>query len=171
VKLPLLQKIDIKVYDEAEVKNILTKNALGKIPTILIMSDLTIEQAKVAIKAFEKCFRELKMDPHFPYPTYFLNEWSFEQDYFPNLKSMVEAPKHFLKKIKRVKKREQVLLDKVTTLSERINNHSISDDLDYITLKAKDNKVLKELCAEKSFYLELLQNLKNPSRGLEDKEV
>lgn len=165
MKLPLLQKIDIQTTDKEEILDIVKKNSLGKIPTIFIMSELTIENAKVAIKACEEAFRGQKIDPKFPYPTYFLNDYAIDQGFFPNLRGIQEAPKHFIKKIKRVKKREQGLLDKVTTLSDRINNHSISEDMDYITLKARETKELKELCAEKSFYLELLQHLKNPSRG------
>lgn len=171
MKLPLLQKIEISTHDETEIATIIKKNNVGKIPTIFLFSELTIEKAKLAIKACETQFLKQKINPLFPYPSYILNEWNIDQSFFPILRNITDAPKHFVKKIKRVKKREQVLLDKVTTLSERINNHSVSDDLEYVTVKANDNKTLKDLCSEKSFYLELLMNLKNPQKGLEDKEV
>lgn len=159
MKVPLMQKIEMNVKDVPDLKNIFQKNNIGELPTILIFKDFTIEQSKKMISACEIMCDKLFINPRFPYPLYILNEWNIEQSTFPEVSDINAVPRHFVKKIKRIKKREQNILDKVTTLSNRINNHSVTSDLEYITLKANDNKKLKELCAEKSFYLDLLTNL------------
>lgn len=159
MKVPLLQKIEIGQNDISELENIFKKNNIGKIPTILIFTDLTIEQSKNAFLLTEGLCRHLEIDPQFPYPLYILNEYNIEQSFFPEINDLNSIPRHFVKKIKRIKKREQNILDKVVTLSDRISNHQVTGDLEYIALKAKDNKKLKELCSEKSFYLELLTQL------------
>lgn len=169
MKLPLLQKIEIENADVSELDTIFKKNAVGKTPTILIFKNLTLSGTREALEAASLVCKSSRIDPHFPYPIYFLDELNIEQSFFPVLKDINDAPRHFIKKIKRIKKREQVLLDKVTTLSERIQNHPVKEDLEYLAIKAVKNKKLKELCVEKAFYLELLTNLKSPHR--EDKEV
>lgn len=159
MKVPLLQKIEISQKDLTELENIFKKNSVGKIPSILIFTDLTIEQTQAAFQMAEGLCRHLELDPSLPYPLYVLNEWNIEQTFFPEVTDLNSVPRHFVKKIKRVKKREQNILDKVITLSDRINNHQVTSDLEYIALKAKDNKKLKELCSEKSFYLDLLTQM------------
>ncbi len=159
MKVPLLQKIEISIKDLPELEDIFRKNSIGSIPTILIFTEMTIEHTKKAIHACEALCRQKDLDPSLPYPLYILNQWQIEQSFFPEVSDLNNIPRHFVKKIKRVKKREQNILDKVVTLSNRINNHHVTGDLEYIALKAKDNKRLKELCSEKNFYLDLITKL------------
>lgn len=162
MKLPLLQKVEIETEDLEALKVIFKKNSLSSIPTILLFDRLQNIPVERAIAACQTAFKEMELNPLLPYPTYIVSQPGLNQTYFPEINSVREAPKHFWKKIKMVKKREQSLLTKATTLSERIHNHNLIDDLSYLKEKARQNKILKKLCSEKRFYLELLENLKNP---------
>ncbi len=162
MKLPLLQKVEINTIEEELLRGIIKKNSLNLIPTILLFDQLDNIPVEKAIKACQKTYEEMELNPILPYPTYIIHQPGLSQNYFPELKSITDAPKHFIKKIKRVKKREQALHAKATTLSERINNHNLNEDLNYIKTKAADNKKLKVLCSEKQFYLDLLEKIKNP---------
>lgn len=161
MKVPLLQKIEITHKDLAELESIFKKNGIGKVPSIFLFPEFTIEETEKAFEMLEDLCRHLELDPNFPYPLYVLNEWNIEQSYFPEINDLNNVPRHFVKKIKRLKKREQNILDKVITLSDRINNHQVTQDLEYITMKAEANKKLKELCSEKGFYLDLLDRMLN----------
>ncbi len=164
MKLPLIQKIDILPSQFNELEVIFKKNAIGSGPTLLQFPELDGKNLGEVYKMCEESFKHLGINPRFPYPTYILSEVGLKQTFFPELKSTRAIPKHFIKKIKRIKKREQSLLDKITTLSERIKNHNISEDLNYLTNKSSKNKELRNLCSEKDFYLELIESIKGSNR-------
>ncbi|MCR9205879.1 MAG: hypothetical protein NXH75_14945, partial [Halobacteriovoraceae bacterium] len=68
------------------------------------------------------------------------------------------------KKIKRLKKREQTLHSKTITYSDRISNHALTRDLDYIEQKSDLNRILRNTYMEKKFYFDLLQRIKGNSK-------
>ena len=162
MKLPLFQKIEVETDNVEDLIAVFKKNNLGNCPTILIFDHLDTIPVEMAINACKNAYENLGLNPQIPYPTYIVKQPGLEQSYFQEVKSVREAPKHFLKKIKMVKKREQTLLAKAVTLSNRIRNHDLINDLEYIKSKAQANKDLKNLCCEKNFYLNLLEMMKNP---------
>ncbi len=165
MRLPLLQKIEIETKDIDEICLILKRNNVSSCPTVLVFDHLKDIPMREAVKACQKAFEVSELNPLLPYPTYIVTQMGIEQRYFPEIKDTTSGPKHFRKKIKKVKKREATLLSKATTYSERIHNHNLVEDLSYLSRKARDNKALKKLCCEKSFYLNLLEDLKNPSQS------
>jgi hypothetical protein len=164
MKLPLIQKLDILPSQFEELGTVFKKNAIGSGPTLLQFPELEGKKLGEVQKMCEEIFKQLGINPRFPYPTYIISEVGINQTFFPELKSTRAIPKHFIKKIKRIKKREQSLLDKITTLSERIKNHNISQDLNYLTNKSVKNKELRNLCSEKGFYLELIESMRSSNR-------
>lgn len=159
MKLPLIQKLEIIPTQVEEIQAIFKKNGVASCPTLLLFTNLNGHKLSVAFEMCQKAFQNLELNPRFPYPTYIVHEAETKQSFFPEIQSQNNLPKHFIKKIKRVKKREQSLLDKVITLSDRIKNHKIHEDLEYLKSKSQQNRELSNLCAEKSFYLELLEKM------------
>jgi len=162
VKLPLIQKIEIEVSTPQDIENILKKNYVGQLPTLFILTPpkgVSLEKQYIAL---ESAFQKLGIDPNFPYPTYITYETNLDQNFFPSLKGVEDAPKHFVKRIKRLKNREQALLNKANTLSSRIQNHSVSSDLNYISEKRRVNRALRDQCSERTFYEEVLAEIMDP---------
>lgn len=158
-----MQKIDIDLFDEDQLTKILKKNHVGDCPSLLILipnKDISWVEATLKL---EKVFLALSIDPRFPYPTYLLNPENIATShFFPQLATPNEAPSHFKKKIKRLKNREQTMLVKTITMSNRIKNHSVPQSWSYIKEKSFLNKTLRNLCHEKAFYEDILQELQNP---------
>lgn len=166
MKLPLIQKIEIDSFDLESLSKIFKKNQVGQCPTLISMEVPEGSSWSECALAVEKTCQELKIDPRFPYPIYLLNPVSEATgDFFPTLASLSDAPAHFKKKIKRLKNREQVLLMKTITMSDRIKNHSVPETWKYLKDKSFVNKTLRNLCHEKAFYEDILKTLSSGSES------
>jgi hypothetical protein len=164
MKLPLIQKIEIDQFDKEFLETTVKKNRCGSIPTLLIIHPEAGQPLEQAYRKIQEAFVLLNVNPRFPYPTYVLRDGGVEQDFFPEVESKEEIPKHFIKKIKRMKKREQTLHGKTVTFSDRISNHPLTRDLDYMEQKSNLNRVLRDSYMEKRFYLDLLQKIKGNNK-------
>lgn len=164
MKLPLIQKIEINQFDKEFLEGTIKKNHCGSIPTILIIQPEPNQPLAQAYRKIQEAFIMANINPTFPYPTYVIRDSSVEQDFFPEVESKDEVPKHFIKRIKRMKKREQVLHGKTVTFSERISNHPVTRDLDYMEQKSSMNRILRDSYMEKKFYLDLLQKIKGNNK-------
>lgn len=156
----MIQKIEIDDFEDSSLEKVLLKNQVGSCPTLLSLEvPKGSSWSECALKV-EANFKTLSVDPRFPYPTYLLNPMGIKtSQYFPSLAALTDAPKHFKKKIKRLKNREQVLLEKTITLSNRIKNHSVPKTWAYLLEKSFMNKTLRNLCHEKAFYNDILDTL------------
>lgn len=168
MRLPLLQKIEIEEFDEEYLKGVFSKNYLGQIPTVLILKPKNGQGIAEIFPSVERAFKSLHLNANFPYPTYILKEVAFSQETFPEVKGLDNLPRHFIKKIKRIKKREQTLLSKAITYAQRIQNHALGDEIDDIQIKAHQNRNLRNFHMEKSFYLNLLEKMKGGKRQEEE---
>lgn len=164
MKLPLIQKIEILEFDPQYLQGVLAKNYCGMCPTVFLLHPTPGMTMKQAVEALKQAFLASNIDPRFPYPSYIQRDLSVEQDFFTEVDTTQDVPRHFVKKIKRMKKREQTLHTKTVTLSERITNHPLSRDLEYIEQKSKMNKSLRDAVMEKKFYFDLLLKLKRPNK-------
>ena len=159
MKVPLLQKIDIQDISIESIKTMFDRNPIGIAPVIFVLDEAIIEQRELFAKNCLQVFRQRAINPFFPFPSYILCSKKVETQGLPQLYKIEEAPKHFIKKIKRVKSREQTLLTKAQTYQSRIQNHSVTEDLEYLEHKREDNRKLRDLCYEKNFYINLIEKM------------
>ena len=159
MKLPLFQKIDIQDINEDSLKSIFKKNTVGQLPTILILDKDLVQFAEHFAQTCAMILEEMNINPFFPYPTYVLSQEKIHFKGMPQLRNTAEAPKHFVKKIKKVKNREQTLLSKADTFRSRIDNQSVTDDYEYLLKRRMLNHKLRDLVREKSFYQDLLKTI------------
>jgi len=151
-----MQKIEIEVFTEEALAKVFQKNHVGDCPTLISIVTPKGSSWSESALSLERTCKAMNIDPRFPYPTYLLNPMNIATtQYFPTLATPGDAPAHFKKKIKRLKNREQVLLVKTVTLSDRIKNHSVPETWAYLKEKSFMNKTLRNLCHEKAFYQDI----------------
>ncbi len=161
MKVPLLQKIEIQDISPEAINLIFDRNPIGVAPIIFILDEVVLPHKDIFVKNCIKIFKERGISPYFPFPCYLLSNERIENKAMPQLRSIEDAPKHFIKKIKRVKSREQSLLSKADTYQSRTQNHSVTKDLEYLKRKREDNRKLRDLCHEKNFCISLLEKMKS----------
>ena len=159
MKVPLIQKIEICDISEESIQLVCERNPIGSAPIVLELDEIVLPLKEAFAQNCLKVFKERGINPFFPYPCYILSPQRIETEGFPQIRKIEEAPKHYKKKIKRVKNREQVLLSKVDTHRARIQNHQISQDLNYLQNKREDNRKLRDLVHEKNFYINLIEKM------------
>ncbi len=160
MKVPLLLKIDVQDISPDAINVIFDRNPIGIAPIIFILDEVVLPHKETFVKNCLQIFKQRGLSPYFPFPSYILSNEGIAHQAMPHLRSLEEAPKHFIKKIKRVKNREQALLSKADTFQSRTQNHSVTSDLEYLRRKREDNRKLRDLCHEKNFALGLLEKLK-----------
>lgn len=160
MKIPLLLKIEVQDIALESIKYILEKNSAGKAPLLLVLDKEVVSKREVFAKNCIEVLKEKGINPYFPYPCYIVSPARIETKGIPHLHKIEQAPKHFIKKIKRIKTREQGLLTKVDTYYSRIRNQSVDDDLDYIQRKREDNRKLRDLCHQKKFFISIVEKLR-----------
>jgi len=162
MKLPILQKIDIQDISKESLNSLFERSSIGMIPTILILDQGIITRRELFVKNCLEVFKTRGLNPYFPFPCYILSPEKIKTPGLPQIYTIEEAPKHFIKKIKRIKNREQTLLTKADTYQSRLQNQSITEDLKYLTRKREHNRKLRDLCSEKKFCISLLERIKSP---------
>ena len=163
MKIPLMQKIEIQDVSLESLKIVFERNPIGKAPFLFVLDESIIGQRDIFAKNCMQLFKQFAINPLFPYPNYIICPERIEDCDIAQLKSIDKAPKHFIKKIKRVKNREQSLLSKADTYQARIQNQSIDQDLNYIARKREDNRKLRDLCHQKNFCIQLVESLREKS--------
>jgi hypothetical protein len=160
MKVPLLLKIDIQEITKEAINLACDRNPIGTAPIIFVLHANLYPKRELFVEKCIQVLNERGINPFFPFPCYIQCPDKIKDNRMPQLRSIEEAPKHFIKKIKKVKSREQGLLAKADTYQARIQNQSVSVDLDYIKRKRDENRRLRDACYEKSFYANLLENLR-----------
>lgn len=160
MKLPILQKIDIQDTARESLQLVFERNNIGITPTILILDEAIVAHREIFAKNCLEVFKIKGLNPFFPFPCYILTPEKIQTHGLPQIRSIEEAPKHFIKKIKRIKSREQTLLSKADTYQSRIQNQSVTEDLTYLRRKREDNHKLRDLCRQKSFCATLLEQIR-----------
>lgn len=161
MKLPVIQQINITNFDLPSLKEAFHNQKVGSLPLYLEISSLEKTVVEKKLLLIKEALDSLKLNSFFPYPFYIINALNIKIEGLNTLDSVIKLPKHYIFKIKRVKNREQALLNKSQIIIERINNHPLREELDLIHDQRIKNKLLKELTKETSIYHKILRNIKN----------
>ena len=165
MRVPVYEEIVLVNYDIMSIVDLMRKSRVGKNPSYLNLSSLEEKEVYLILETLSEAFRILKISPYFPYPFYVITPFYYPEIDIPALKSTVELPNHFRNKVKKLNNKELDLVNKTTTLSERIANQSITAKRRELRQKLKDQKRLFHLCREQSFYEDILQKLKKQGEG------
>jgi len=163
INIDELTKIDFKDEEliKAELKKIIKKGKIGKIPNYIVTHHLSDENLKSFLKLLQSTMEKLGSSPKFPYPTYIINEKLSDHPYFFTSYSVERLPPHFFKKIKRLKAKEQLLFTKIQVVGDKVSNNPLAEKLQLLKQQANRNRELADLTFELATYEQAIEEIKN----------
>ena len=66
--------------------------------------------------------------------------------------------------MKKLKKRENNLLNKVRTYTTRINHYRVGPSLEALSEHSRKHKMLKSACKEKAFYTDIIDKIQESKK-------
>jgi len=100
---------------------------------------------------------QMKIHPLFPYPIYIICDKVQSDTRVPVAPSLKELPRHFVRKINKLKSKEASLLNKDGVLAQKVSNLDIDEKMQILKRNAELSKQLYLICRELKFY-ESIQN-------------
>ena len=140
-RIPHYAEIKVDNYSIFELTEKFKEEGIGEIPLYIDLSILSDEQTLEAIQNISQSLILLNLHPYFPYPLYVITDKVNDHEIIPIIASPAELPSHFDNKIKRLKQKEQLLLNKVKLKSNRLANIALYDKVAEI----KNNLKIKEI--------------------------
>lgn len=161
MKLPVFEEIETNDYSIGQLYKTFKKASIGEIPSYICIDMDNPKLIEEALDNIKNALDNLDCSKHFPYPFYVVSP--ILQDY-PGLNvvdSIRQLPKHFFKKPKKLKPKEQSLLNKTAILNEKVKNLNITEKLEYIQSQKENQKKLFLLTRETSFYERVMMGIRD----------
>lgn len=144
MRVPVYEQLKLKETDVMSLVDILRKSKVGKGPTYIDLTPYEERETYFILETLQEALKILKVSAYCPYPLYVLTPYSYPEIDIPTLPSETELPAHFFNRIKRLNSKELDLVNKIGTLTERINNQPI---------EARRREMKKNLSAQKQLFL------------------
>ena len=161
MRLPVYEKITPTDFSIESLKSLFISKLVGDIPCYIILPNLARNQVEQFLDNILKTLQTLRVHPVIPYPVYIITDMIQSHDELLLIKSERKLPQHFLKKSKRLKPKDQTLLNKVDVNSKKIQNSDIEDTLNELKSFISPHRTLFELSKEVDFYEDLLKQLES----------
>ena len=162
-RIPNYAEITVESYEVFELTEKLKEQGIGEVPLYINVSALNEELTKKALQNIAQSLILLNLHPFFPYPLYVITDKIGQHDVLPIIPSIDELPAHFNNKIKRLKQKEQLLLNKVRLKSNRLSNVALYDKIAEIKNQFKNQRKILRACQENEFYEHLIDKLNIPN--------
>lgn len=151
-RIPTYSELKFESLQVFELTEKLKEEGVGEVPLYIDLSALGPEQTQEALKNLAQSLILLNLHPYFPYPLYVITNKVGHHDVLPIIPSVSDLPEHFNNKIKRLKQKEQLLLNKVKLKSNRLANVALYDKIAEIKKQFKSQKRILRACQENEFY-------------------
>lgn len=162
-RIPHYAEINVESYDVFELTEKFKEEGIGEVPLYINLSMLNPDLTLKAIKNIAQSLILLNLHPYFPYPLYVVTDKISEHEVMPIIPSVEDLPAHFDNKIKRLKQKEQLLLNKVKLKSNRLANVALYDKVAEIKNQFKNQRKILRACQENEFYQHLIDKLNIPN--------
>ncbi|MCP4912006.1 MAG: hypothetical protein GY909_02715 [Oligoflexia bacterium] len=160
MRLPVFQSIDCTEYSKPSLHEAFLKSGLGSFPLYIYLDLKDKEKVLEALETILDLINEMKVNIKFPYPFYVVTPVVDTYEGLMVINNTSQLPKHFVKRIKRLKNREMALLNKSKLILDRLNNHNLEEDIEKIKARSYQNKELYNLTKEYSFYNSVLEKMR-----------
>jgi hypothetical protein len=157
--IPLLEELQLKQYDQDYLMEVLTRSRINKAPVFIKLKTEDRGEAIEQLKNLRESLRKLKIHPRFPYPIYILTALFDYYDDFIVMRDEKEITSHFKIKSKRPNNREQLILNKVNLVVEKVNNLDIDGRYQSVIDNKESVKKLYKLSKESWYYEKILREL------------
>jgi hypothetical protein len=187
MELPAFVEIHLESFEVNKLVELFKVHKLGKVPVILTMentkknlklNNLDNAENKITDEEWDHLIHQriinilsaikiLKVHPHYPFPVYLVSDvkLDFRQiGVFPNINDL---PRYFFCKNRKVTKREQTLLKKITIVKEKMEHGNFELAEEKMLQQSVKHKTLFRLVREADFYEKILnQNNQTPVQKL-----
>lgn len=137
---------------------------IGQGPFYINLTEIKKETALERIEVLLEVLNTLEISPFFPYPIYIVSPYLNSDCKIPTVKTVEELPEHYNKKSKRLKGKEEGLLNKANFISRRLGNLNPGAELKKISPIMKEQKILFKLTVELDYYEKLHSLLESTKR-------
>lgn len=155
MKLPVYEELIIKNYKINSLVEKFQTIGVGYCPIYVDFSEIKKETALEKIAILLEALKKIEVSTIFPYPFYIISPYLDSNCGFPTVKSKEDLPDHFNKKTKRLKGKEEGLLNKTNFIARRLGNLNPGKEYKKIGPLMKEQKKLFTLSVELEYYEKL----------------
>lgn len=160
MKLPVFEELKVPNFEIPILLKALHRIGAGQLPIFVYLSAKNEAEARQQLDHITKALHELGVHPQIPFPIYAITEFIDVHPDIPIVPNEEELPQHFNKKSKRLKTKEQSLLNRVRIVAEKLNNQDLIKTDDSIKMEMSLHRRLYRLTRETHFYETILKKLK-----------
>lgn len=161
MRLPVFQSIDCSEYSKPSLHEAFKRSGLGSFPLYIYLDLKDQEKVLETLETIVDLIHEMRVNIAFPYPFYVVTPVVDSYEGLMIINNTSQLPKHFVKRIKRLKNREMTLLNKSKLILDRLNNHNLDEEMEKIKARSYQNKELYNLTKEYSFYNSILEKMRS----------
>lgn len=161
MKLPVFEEVKVPNFEIQTLVKIFHRYGAGQVPCFIYLSAENENQARMQIDHIVKALQELEVHPQIPYPFYAITKHVQSHPDLPIVPTEEDLPQHFYKKSKRLKSKEQSLLNRVRLVADKLTNQDLITTDENIRQEMSLHKELYRLTRETHFYELILKKLKN----------
>jgi len=160
MKLPVFEEVKTTDFSVPVLVKLLHRAGAGRSAIYIHLTAKEAEQAQTQADAVVSAFEQLGVHPNLPYPCYVISPILKFHPVLNVVALEQNLPSHFRQKTKRLKNKEQSLLNRVKLVSDKITNLDLSELDQAVKTEMKEHKKLYKLTRETHFLEMLLKSIK-----------
>ena len=161
MKLPVFEELELDHFDLQYLVQKFKDHKVGEAPFYIDLKCEDPVRTHDFISSLHKALLALRIDPEFPYPLIIISKAISHSEFLPVIQSITELPSHFINQTKRLKPKEQSLLNKTYILKDKIRNLDMPVIREQKVANEKLNRELFAVTSAAAFYEQLLSTLKS----------
>lgn len=159
MKLPVFEEVKTSDFSVTVLLKLLHRYGAGKSPLFVHLTATNPETATIQADHIAKALRELGVHPQLPFPCYVITGQIKGHSELLVVSEEKFLPSHFNKKAKRLKNKEQSLLNRVRLVADKITNQDLVELDSTVNKEMKEHRKLYRATRENHFLEQLLKGL------------
>ena len=160
MKLPVFEEVKTTDFSVPVLVKLLHRAGAGRSAIYIHLSAKEVELANSQADAVVSAFEQLGLHPNLPYPCYVISPVLKFHAILNVVPLEQNLPSHFRQKTKKLKNKEQSLLNRVKLVSDKITNLDLTELDKAVKAEMKEHKKLYKLTRETHFLEMLLKSIK-----------
>lgn len=160
MKLPVFEEVKTSDFSVSALEKLLHQTGAGKTPLCIHLDATEPQSALEQANNIAKALTQLGIHPQLPFPCYLISPVLQGHSELPVVALEQDLPSHFRKKTKRLKNKEQSILNRVRLVADKLNNQNLPQLDEGLKLEMKEHRKLYKLTRETHFLELLLKRLK-----------
>lgn len=159
MKLPVFEEVKTSDFSVTVLLKLLHRYGAGKSPLFVHLTANDPETAKMQADHIAKALRELGVHPQLPFPCYVITTQIKNHSDLTVVSEEKLLPDHFHKKPKRLKNKEQSLLNRVRLVADKLTNQDLVELDKQMNKEMEEHRNLYRATRENHFLEQLVKGL------------